>query len=212
MQVHPLLTRLLPAAASLVLALAGPAHAVYKVVGPDGKVTYTDTPPPPGSNASVKPVAVGAGGGGAPNLSGLPAELQQAAGKFPVTLYASAGCRPCDNGRQLLRQRGIPFAERQLAGTQADTAALQRLSGGSELPVLTIGQQQLKGLVPSDWHSYLDAAGYPRESKLPASYRPPTATPMVQPAETATAEPTEAAAPAPAPAPARAASGPNIRF
>ncbi|HEY9238447.1 MAG TPA: DUF4124 domain-containing protein, partial [Burkholderiaceae bacterium] len=30
----------------LVALLAGtPAHAQYKVVGPDGKVTYTDRPP-----------------------------------------------------------------------------------------------------------------------------------------------------------------------
>jgi hypothetical protein len=195
---------------ALVLALAGPAHAVYKVVGPDGKVTYTDTPPPPSSNAKVQPVAVGGAGGGTPNLAGLPSELQQAAGKYPVTLYASANCRPCDNGRQLLRQRGIPFSERQLAQTQADNAALQRLTGGGELPVLTIGQQQLKGLVPSDWHSYLDAAGYPRESKLPASYRAPAATPFLPPAEAAPAD-SPAVTPAEAPA-ARPASGPNIRF
>jgi glutaredoxin len=215
MQVQTMLSRLLPlAVAGAVLALAGPAHAVYKVVGPDGKVTYTDTPPPANSNARVQPVAVGGGGGGAPNLAGLPAELQQAAGKYPVTLYASAGCRPCDSGRQLLRQRGIPFSERLLASTPADNAALQRLTGGTELPVLTIGQQQLKGLVASDWHGYLDAAGYPRESKLPASYRAPAATPMVQAPETAAAEaPVDAAAPAAPPAaPARPASGPNIRF
>jgi glutaredoxin len=216
MQVHTTLSRLLPVAvAGLVLALAGPAHAVYKVVGPDGKVTYTDTPPPANSNARVQPMAVGgAGGSGAPSLAGLPAELQQAASKYPVTLYASAGCRPCETGRQLLRQRGIPFSERLLASTPADNAALQRLTGGTELPVLTIGQQQLKGLVVSDWHGYLDAAGYPRESKLPASYRAPAATPMVQAPETASVEaPADAAAPAaPAAAPARPASGPNIRF
>ena len=26
--------------------LAGPAFAQYKVVGPDGRITYTDRPPP----------------------------------------------------------------------------------------------------------------------------------------------------------------------
>ena len=200
-------------AAGLLLALAGPAHAVYKVVGPDGKVTYTDTPPPANSNAKVQAVPVGAGSG-APNLSNLPYELQQAASKYPVTLYAAPGCRPCDNGRQLLRQRGIPFAERQLSASAADNTALQQLSGGGELPVLSIGQQQIKGLVASDWHSYLDAAGYPRESKLPPGYRAPAATPMTTPSEPAAAAP--AAEPAPATAapaaPARPASGPNIRF
>ena len=33
-------------AAALLLAVALPASALYKVVGPDGKVTYTDRPPP----------------------------------------------------------------------------------------------------------------------------------------------------------------------
>jgi glutaredoxin len=206
------LPRLPLLAAGLLLALAGPAHAVYKVVGPDGKVTYTDTPPPANSNAKVQSVAVGSGSG-APNLSNLPYELQQAASKYPVTLYASSGCRPCDSGRQLLRQRGIPFAEKRLSATPADSEALQRLAGTAELPVLTIGQQQVKGLVASDWHGYLDAAGYPRESKLPASYRAPAATPMTAAAEPAAAAPAvEPEAPAPAAAPARAASGPNIRF
>jgi glutaredoxin len=192
-----------------------PAHAVYKVIGPDGKVTYTDTPPPADSKAKVSAVAVGAGGG-APNLTGLPFELQQAATKYPVTLYSTRECRPCDAGRRLLQQRGIPFSETTLAATSADQAALQQLAGTTNLPVLTVGQQQLKGLTPGEWHGYLDAAGYPRESKLPASYSAPSPTPMVTPApaEPAATPGTDAApagTPAPA-APARPASGPNIRF
>lgn len=185
-----------------------PAHAVYKVIGPDGKVTYTDTPPAD-SQAKVSAVAVGAGGG-APNLNGLPFELRQAATKYPVTLYSTSDCRPCDAGRRLLQQRGIPFSETTLAATSADQAALQQLAGTTTLPVLTVGQQQLKGLTPGEWHSYLDAAGYPRESKLPASYRAPAPNPMVTPAAPATdSAPSDTPAPA---APARPASGPSIRF
>lgn len=200
-------------AGSLALTLATmPAHAVYKVIGPDGKVTYTDTPPPADGKAKVQAVAVG-NGGGAPNLDGLPYELKQAATKYPVTLYTTRDCRPCDTGRRLLQQRGIPFAETTLAATSADQAALQQLAGTTSLPVLTVGQQQLKGLTPGEWHGYLDAAGYPRESKLPASYRAPAPTPMTAPAEPAA--PAEQTAPGAAPAPATRtppASGPNIRF
>jgi glutaredoxin len=197
--------------AALTLTLAAlPAHAVYKVVGPDGKVTYTDTPPQDGK-AQVKPVATG-GGGGAPNIGNLPYELRQAAGRYPVTLYTSAGCRPCDSGRQMLQQRGVPFAEKQFFETSADTAALQSLAGVSSLPVLSIGQQQIKGWVPADWNSYLDAAGYPRDSLLPANYRAPAPTPYV----TIVDRPAPSAADAaPAPAadePTRSTSGPNIRF
>lgn len=199
----------LAALCASALALAAmPAHAVYKVVGPDGKVTYTDTPPPAGSNAKVQPVAVGSVSG-TPNLSSLPFELRQAATKYPVTLYAGKDCRPCDSARQLLQQRGIPFAEKQVGSTQPDNEMLRYATGDTMLPAVTIGQQRLKGLTPNDWHSYLDAAGYPRESKLPSSYRAPSATPIVTPPEAAAAP---EAAPAPAEPPPRAASGPNIRF
>ncbi|HEX5683173.1 MAG TPA: glutaredoxin family protein [Ideonella sp.] len=208
----PLVRSLGLVTAALTLAsLTLPAHAVYKIVGPDGKVTYSDTPPPAGSDAKVKPVSVSSGGG-APNLSGLPVELREAATKYPVTLYSATGCRPCDTGRQLLQTRGVPFAEKMVGNTSADTAALQSLTGESTLPVLTIGQQQLKGVTPSEWNSYLDAAGYPGQSKLPANYRAPGPTPLVQPAAAPTTADATPAAPADAAAPARAASGPNIRF
>jgi glutaredoxin len=199
----------LVAAALSLSSLTLPAHAVYKIVGPDGKVTYSDTPPPTGGPAKVQAVAVSSGGG-APNLNGLPAELRQAATKYPVTLYASAACRPCDTARQLLQQRGIPFAERTVGETPTDTTALQRLTGSTTLPVLAIGQQQLKGVTPSEWNSYLDAAGYPSQSKLPPSYRAPSPTALVPPAPTA--PPAEATAPTATDAPAGQASGPNIRF
>ncbi|MBT9599236.1 MAG: glutaredoxin family protein [Vitreoscilla sp.] len=188
-----------------------PAQAVYKVVGPDGKVTYTDTPPQTG-NAQVKPMATGSGGGGGLDLANLPFEVRQAATRYPVTLYANANCQPCDAGRQLLQQRGVPFAEKRVNDTGTDIAALQRLAGTNRLPVLTIGQQQVKGLVPADWNSFLDAAGYPREAKLPASYRAPAPTAFVAPAEPAPAAAVEAPAATTAEPPARAGSGPNIRF
>lgn len=195
-----------------LLAVSGPAHAVYKVIGPDGKVTYTDTPPVDGS-AKVKPVAVDGSGGGAPSLVGLPFDVKQAASKYPVTLYTSKDCGPCDGARQLLRQRGIPFAERTLNDTSQDQAALQRLAGTTSVPVLSVGQQQLKGLAPGEWHSYLDAAGYPKDNKLPASYRQPAPTPLLTIVEPTPAGAAPETAPAPAtPAPARPASGPNIRF
>jgi glutaredoxin len=199
-------------ATAALLLLAGPAHAIYKVIGPDGKVTYTDTPPADNS-AKVKPVAVDGGGGGAPSLVGLPFEVKQAASKYPVTLYTSKACNPCDSARQLLRQRGVPFAEKTLNDTSADQAALERIAGTTSVPVLTVGQQQLKGLTPGEWHSYLDAAGYPKENKLPASYRQPSPTPLLTIVEPAPVSGSDSPAPAQPDTPsARPASGPNIRF
>jgi glutaredoxin len=159
-----------------VLAVA-PAHAQYKVVGPDGKVTYTDRVPGAGDG---KVTSITGRGGAAAADASLPLELRQPVSKFPVTLYVSSGaCDPCDSARQLLRGRGIPYAEKQVV-TVEDSDALERLSGGRDAPTLTIGAQTLRGLASDVWNSYLDGAGYPRESRLPRGYQYAAATPVTE--------------------------------
>lgn len=177
------------------LLAAGPALAQYKVIGADGRVTYTDRQPTEG-----KVTSLGARGAVSPGDAALPLELRQPAARYPVTLYVSTGaCEPCESARQLLRQRGIPFSEK-LVQSPEDGEALERLSGGRDAPTLSIGAQTLRGLAPSVWSSYLDAAGYPRESRLPASYQYPPATPIVERREASVAAPSaRASAPAPAP-------------
>lgn len=156
---------------------AAAAHAQYKVVGPDGKVTYTDRPP---VAADGRVTALGAGGTPVAAEVALPLELRQATSRYPATLYVTpTGCEPCDNARQLLRQRGVPFTEKQVV-TAEDSDALERLTGARDAPTLTLGSQTLRGLSAEVWTSYLDAAGYPRESRLPANYQYPPASPLTQ--------------------------------
>lgn len=170
--------RPLASAALLGLALmVAPALAQYKVVAPDGSVTYTDRPPVSG-NLRVTPMGRNAPPP-VPGLeTGLPLELRQAASRYPVTLYTTVDCPPCDSGRRLLQQRGIPYAERSV-GNDDDGQALQRLVGGRTVPSLTVGAQPLRGFNDADWASYLDAAGYPKESKLPRNWPVPVVTPLV---------------------------------
>jgi glutaredoxin len=165
------------AAASLLALAALPAHALYKVVGPDGRVTYTDRPPQAGEG---KAVPMGASALGTGEVA-LPIILREAMARFPVTLYTTTECQPCDAARALLRQRGVPFQERTAAGSSADNEAWLRAIGSLEAPSLTIGNQVLRGYAPDNWNSYLDTAGYPRQSALPANYVPPTAMPLVEP-------------------------------
>lgn len=202
---------LLPLLAGL---LAAPlALAQYKVIGPDGKVTYTDQPPP-ATAARVEPLRTGGGGASAGDLSMLPVSLRQIAQRYPVVLYAGRNCGLCDAGRDLLVQRGIPFAEKRVESPQ-DVEAFARLAGRRTLPLLTVGSQQVKSLSVAEWHATLDAAGYPRSSALPASYRRPAATPLVAaPVAEGAGKPASAPAPAPEPEPATAPAtgGPAIRF
>jgi glutaredoxin len=184
------------AALTLLAASAG-AQQVYRIVGPDGKVTFSDKPPVE-ANVKLAPV-VPLGGSAAANGAGLPFELRQVASKYPVTLYTGANCGPCGAGRAYLSSRGIPFTERTVT-TAEDAEALKRLAGDNSIPLLTVGGQQIKGYSDTEWGQFLDAAGYPARSALPASYRNPPASPLV-----AVQRPAPAAAPVEsAPEPVRA--------
>lgn len=201
-----------PARAALFAALAGaawPGVAQYKVVGPDGKVTYTDRQPSP-REGKVSALGARAETPAAAETP-LPAELRQVAGRYPVTLYTTSGaCEPCEAARQLLRQRGVPYSEKLVVSNE-DGEALQRLSGGRDAPTLTIGAQVLRGLAADVWGGYLDSAGYPRESRLPPGYQYPAATPLTERREAAPA-PQRAAAPAPVPPAPPPSPEPAIRF
>jgi glutaredoxin len=200
---------LVPPSLALLTALllaTPPAFALYKVVGPDGKVTYTDRPPV-GTEARRLGAPAGAGEAG----PALPFELRQIVARFPVTLYTTGNCAACDTGRALLKRRGVPFTEKTVS-TAEDNDALMRLEGSGNLPVLRIGGQRLTGFAENDWSGYLDAAGYPATSRLPAGWRDPEPSALAgkAPAKPA-ASPAAPVMPASPPAPETPAPG-GFRF
>ncbi len=214
----------LTTALALLAALPAVAQGVYRIVGPDGRVTFSDQPPPA---ANARP-APGAGSGStapaAPAAAGaaLPFELRQTASRYPVVLYTGENCAPCNTGRNLLNSRGIPYSEKTV-NTSDDAEALRRLNGDATLPLLTIGGQKLRGYLETEWTQYLDAAGYPKQSALPPGYRRPAPAPLVaikpvpgtpEAARGAPAGNAPAAAPAPAETPVQppADNPAGIRF
>ncbi len=183
---HSTVTFHLLALSALLVAGAAQVRAqtVYRIVGQDGKVTFSDKAPldvtkATATSASGKPIA-------APE-AGLPYELRQVSSRYPVTLYSGAGCAPCNSGRLLLQGRGIPFAENTVT-TAEDAEALKRISGDNSLPFLTIGGQKIKGFSESEWVQFLDAASYPATSLLPVNYRNSPPKPLVVAQKPATAQ------------------------
>lgn len=188
-------------ASVVVLALAaGTASAqVYRIVGPDGRVTFSDQPPQDAgsrANAAAGGAAATSPGGGA---GALPYELRQVVQRYPVIFYTGPDCPPCAVGRNYLSARGIPYTEKTVTTAQ-DAAALQRLTGGASLPTLSVGSQVLNGFSEVEWAQYLNAAGYPASSQLPTGWRAPAPTPLTAAAPAAAPKPAPAA-PAPAPFP-----------
>lgn len=170
-------TRIALVIASLSLGAALPAAAqgVYRIVGPDGRVSFSDQPPP-ASNAA--PAARTGGASTAGGGAALPFELRQVASRYPVVLYTGNDCAPCNSGRNLLNARGIPYTEKTVT-TAEDVEALKRLAGEASLPFLSIGAQRLRGFSDAEWTQYLNAAGYPAQSALPSGYRRAAPSPLV---------------------------------
>jgi glutaredoxin len=170
----------------LACALAFAAQAqtnVFRWVDQDGKVHFSDTPPP-NDAANVSQKRVGGGGG---EEGQLPFATQQAMKTSPVTLYVSNNCGElCADGRKLLTDRGIPYSERNAETNAADADKLKQLAGALQVPLLAVGARAVKGYDAGTWNSALDAAGYPR-TKLPGQVGPrapePTAPETATPAK-----------------------------
>ncbi len=154
-----------------LLYTSGSALAQYKIVAADGSVTYSDRPPA-GDIKVASTAKVGAAGAGvAQGTDDMPFSVKQAASKYPVTLYTAADCGPCASARVHLTKRGVPFSEKLIRNV-ADTNTFKGL-GFSELsfPAITIGGQKQNGFEASALDTLLDAAGYPKSAKLPATYQ-----------------------------------------
>jgi len=178
------------------ISLFAQAGELYRWVDSAGRVYYGDLPPADATDVEIRKFPEGI-------LASeyLPYETRKAQQNFPVTLYVGTGCgEACNQARNLLNKRGIPFGEKVLS-TKDDIDSFKRFTGSEIVPTLAVGKTILKGLQSDQWHGELDIAGYPKT----ATYRQ-RIVPTPQPApsthaapETPTAEgqiaPTEPDAP-----------------
>ncbi len=169
---------------------------LYKWVDQDGKVTYSDVPPPKDAkDAKQKSFSDNI----TPGESDLPYSVKDAMKRNPVTLYANACGEVCDQARAMLNARGIPFADLNPETNKVAYEKLKEAAGG-RVPTLMIGTQVLSGFLESGWQDALSSAGYPLNNPRPIR---PAATPARPAAAPTPTTPAPAPSPAPAPAPAK---------
>ena len=174
------------------LLAASASAQTYRWVDKDGKINYSDTPPP----ASAKSVQKRSPGGNVveasqTSQSQVPYATQQAVRNAPVTIYTAETCKQfCDDARSLLAKRGVPFRE-VVVSDEASREALKKASGGQDVPVLLVGRSATTGFGADSWNLALDAAGYPKSGPPIAQAPKPAASAPAVPAPKA--EPTQAA-------------------
>jgi glutaredoxin len=140
---------------------------VYRWTDKDGKVHFSDTPPP----EDAKNVTQKRMGDSGMDASALPYETQVAMKRNPVTVYVAENCAPCESARELLARRGVPYTERNAQGNRDEAEAVKKLTGSTEVPVLVVGERSVKGWDESSWSAALDAGGYPK-AMLPGRRAP----------------------------------------
>ncbi len=168
---HTLTLRVALGFAALAVAAGASAQAqqVYRYTDKDGRVVYSDRPPP----GDVKNVQTKRMGANFVETSEPSLAAQQAAERFPVTLFSFDCGEICQSAEALLNKRGVPFSMVDVATDEQGRVRLKELSGEEKAPVLAVGDKLIvKGFNEARWQATLDEAGYP---KTPAPRRAVTA-------------------------------------
>ena len=179
-------------ALALVLGLASTLataqiQQVYRYVDADGKIVYTDKPPPPSAKeAQSKRI-----GANSIETSQLSYAIQQAQERYPVTLYTFACGVVCDSAQALLNKRGVPHSVVDVSVSDG-ADRLKKLAGGLDAPALQVGEQYSVGFNESKWQAMLGDAGYPATPppRIGPVARPVTTPPATPTATAQTAQPT----------------------
>lgn len=137
--------------------VAAQVQQVYRYIDVDGRVVYSDKPPPPSArDAQAKRI-----GGNSIETSDLSFATQQAQERYPVVLYTFACGVVCDTAQGVLNKRGVPHTVIDVS--QGDGAErLKRLSGGLDAPTVQVGDQYATGFNEGKWQAMLTDAGYPK--------------------------------------------------
>lgn len=150
-----------------LLALLGPSGsaqaAIYKWIDANGTVTFRDTPPPAGVEATVVTTAplnvVDTAANPAPSQATQLQEtpLQASHPRADVELYTTSWCGYCRKARAYLEAHGISYRDYDVEKDPDAAQRMLQLSGGySGIPFAVINGRKIYGF---DQAGYAQALG-----------------------------------------------------
>ena len=142
-----------------LIMLPATAGQYYRWVDNQGRVHYSDQPPP----ASLANRTSQKNYKGSVVEGTEPYVLRQARERFPVTLFATGSCgMPCELAENHLSRRGIPYASKDPSNDPEAQKLLAASGGKFRVPTLLVGNDKLDGYEEDAWNKALDRAGYPK--------------------------------------------------
>ena len=144
---------------ALLIVLIAPllaSAAVYKWTDADGKVQYSDSPPPETKSQQVN-IKIN-------SIKG-PAVVSQfhgstaAPGKGKVRLYTTTWCGYCKKAKAHLTAKGIPYDDVDVESSAQGRGEYVKL-GGHGVPVILVGEQRMDGFDAGRLDAMLGRAGW----------------------------------------------------
>ncbi|MDP2829913.1 MAG: glutaredoxin family protein [Sulfuricellaceae bacterium] len=125
----------------------GNAHAeVYKIVGADGKISYSDTPPVnPDTKAQTLKIQTWTG---SPSVSTSGSRV----GK--VTILSAKWCGVCTQAKSYMKSHSIAFEEWDIDQSDFARSKMREL-GAKGVPVILVGTQKMVGFSPERLESMI---------------------------------------------------------
>ncbi|GAB6140694.1 hypothetical protein JCM14076_14230 [Methylosoma difficile] len=129
------------------LAFTTPGQAkVFKWTDADGSVHFTDSN---AQKADAKPLQMGP-------RPAEPAKKQLPIDKSSIVLYVSSSCLPCDEAKEFLNRRNIPFKEYDVENDSIAAAQKYTLAPGyGGIPLAVIYGKIIKGFAENDYKAAL---------------------------------------------------------
>jgi len=141
--------------ALLALPVAAAAD-IYRWTDPQGKVHYSDSPPP---EAKAKQIKIKVNSIEGPAVVSTVKDAPAATTKDKVRIFTAAWCGYCKKAKAYLGSRGVPFQEVDVEATEQGRREFAQL-GGRGVPVILIGSQRMDGFGARGLDAILTAAGY----------------------------------------------------
>ena len=143
---------------ALLASIPASAQQIHRWVDAEGRVQYSDKPPP---GVASKPVAARINSySGTPVVSGTASAAAKTGQPRPeIKMYATDWCTYCRKAQAFFAQQGIRYAHIDIEKSEAGKAEYQR-HGGRGVPLILVGTQRMNGFSEEGLAQMLKAAGY----------------------------------------------------
>lgn len=141
---------------ALLIAPLPAGAEVYKWTDAQGRLHYSDSPPP---EVKAKQVTIKINSIQGPAVVSTIRDAPAAKAKDKVRIYTAVWCGYCKKAKAHLAAKGVPYDEVDVEASERGRSEFVQL-GGRGIPVILVGNQRMDGFNAAGLDAMLSAAGW----------------------------------------------------